>query len=80
MLTIESAPYCNRATLLLSTNVNQRRVCKGGVAPLVDTSGNVVVNDFDKAALLNAQFSSVFTDDDGNLPYMDKRTIRTLKY
>ena len=31
--------------------VNQRRVCKGGVAPLLDTSGNAAVNDRVKITL-----------------------------
>ena len=54
--------------------VNQRRVFKEGVAPLLDNLDEITVSNNKKAEILNAQFSSVFTEDDGTLPDIDKRT------
>ena len=45
--------------------VNKKLNGSNGVAPLRDADGNLVATDCDKAAVLNNQFCSVFTVDDG---------------
>ena len=75
-------PFNNREhTVLESGNspafykyVNSRRVHREGVAPLVDTQGNLAVTGVHKAEELNSQFSSVFTIDHGNLPDINQRS------
>ena len=54
--------------------VNSQRVCREGVAPLVDVRGYLPVNAAQKAEALNSQFPSVFTMDDGNLPDFSQRS------
>ena len=54
--------------------INQRRACKDGIAPLLNVNGELAVTDHDKADILNAQFTSVFTVDDGILPQVETRT------
>ena len=54
--------------------VNSQRVCREGVAPLVDVHGDFAVTASQKAEALNSQFSSVFTMDDGNLPDFSQRS------
>ena len=54
--------------------VNSQRVCREGVAPLVDVHGDLAVTASQKAEALNSQFSSVFTMDDGNLPDFSQRS------
>ena len=44
--------------------INQRRACKHGIAPLLDVNSELTVTDHDKADILNAQFTSIFTVDD----------------
>ena len=58
--------------------VNNRRVSKDGVSPLFNTDGELSVTEPEKASILNQQFSSVFIDDDRNLPAMDMRTTAEL--
>ncbi len=49
------------------------RTARSGVAPLKLVQRSVAVSDADKAAALQAQFSSVFTSDDRNLlPFADR--------
>jgi hypothetical protein len=48
--------------------VNSRLSCKSGVGVLRDNCENSIVNDKDKAELLNDYFCSVCTLDDGILP------------
>ncbi len=48
--------------------VNEKRTLRSGVAPLTGSDGSIAVSDGQKAAVLNDQFSSVFTADDGRLP------------
>ena len=45
--------------------VNKKLNGSNGVAPRRDADGNLVATDCDKAAVLNNQFCSVFTVDDG---------------
>ena len=54
--------------------VNSQRVCREGVAPLLDAHGDLAVTAAQKAEALNGQFSSVFTMDDGNLPDFTQRS------
>ena len=54
--------------------VNSQRVCREGVAPLVDVHGDLAVTAAQKAEALYSQFSSVFTMDDGNLPDFSQRS------
>ena len=54
--------------------INQRRACKHGIAPLLDANSELAVTDHDKADILNAQFTSIFTVDDGILPQVETRT------
>ena len=49
-------------------SVNSQRVCREGIAPLVDVHGDLAVTTAQKAEALNSQFPSMFTMDDGNLP------------
>ena len=49
--------------------VNSKTSYKSGVAPLKKPDGSLAYDDLDKANLLNEFFSSVFTKDDGNVPY-----------
>ena len=58
--------------------VNNRRVSKGGVSPLLNTDGELSVAEPDKANVLNQQFSSVFIYDDRNLPATNMRTSAEL--
>ncbi len=48
--------------------VNEQRTVRSGVAPLHCLNGTTVVKDSEKAAVLNEQFASVFTVDNGHLP------------
>ena len=48
--------------------VNKKLACKSGVGTLVDTDGNMITDDAQKANLLNQFFTSVCTTDDGCLP------------
>ena len=45
--------------------VNKKLNGSNGVAPLRDADGNLAVTDYDKATVLNNQFCSVFTADNG---------------
>ena len=58
--------------------VNNRRVSKDGVSPLLNTDGVLSVAEPDKPNILNQQFSSVCIDDDRNLPAMNMRTSAEL--
>ena len=58
--------------------VNNRRVSKDGVSPLFNTDGELSVTEPEKASILNQQLSSVFIDDDINLPAMNMRTTAEL--
>ena len=51
--------------------INQRRACKDVIAPLLNVNGELAVTDHDKADMLNAQFTSVFSVDDGILPQVE---------
>ena len=53
--------------------VNKKLSSKTGIAPLLDSSGNLTVSDSERANLLNEYFHSVFTIDDGNLPAFPRR-------
>ena len=46
--------------------------------PLLDVNSELAVTDHDKADILNAQFTSIFTVDDGILPQVETRTQRQL--
>ena len=48
--------------------INARLACKGRIPPLSKLDGSYAVSDLDKAELLQAQFKSVFTTDDGMHP------------
>ena len=54
--------------------INQRRACKHGIAPLLDVNSELAVTDHDKADILNAPFTSIFTVDDSILPQVETRT------
>ena len=54
--------------------INQRRTCKDGIGPLFDVNSELAVTDHDKADMLNAQFTSKFTVDDGILLQVETRT------
>ena len=59
-------------------HVNKRLSYKTGIAPLKDTSGNLVVNDADKAMLLNNYFVGVCTTDNDIIPgFIDYSTHNT---
>jgi hypothetical protein len=45
--------------------VNKKLNGSNGIAPLCGVDGNLAVTDYDKAALLNNYFCSVFTADNG---------------
>ena len=50
--------------------VNLRRIHRDGVAHLVNKHGNLATSNNEKAEVLNSQFSSVFTTDDGTAPIL----------
>ena len=58
--------------------VNNRRVRKDGVSPLLNTDRELPVTQHEKDSILNQQFSSVFIDYDRNLPAMNMRTSAEL--
>ena len=81
MLAIQQFVYNRKRTILESGDcaafykyVNSQRVCREGVAPLMDAHGDLAVTAAQKAEALNGQFSSVFTMDDGNLPDFTQRS------
>ena len=81
MLAIQQFVYNMERTILESGDcaafykyVNSQRVCREGVAPLMDAHGDLAVTAAQKAEALNGQFSSVFTMDDGNLPDFTQRS------
>ena len=53
--------------------VNRKLKTNNGIAPLTDTSGNIITSDIDKANLLNKYFQSVFTLDNDILPQFPLR-------
>ena len=63
-------------------HVNKRLSYKTGIAPLKDTNGNLVVNDEEKAVLLNNYFVGVCTTDNNIIPgfidYSAHNTATTL--
>jgi len=48
--------------------VNRNLKCKNDILPLKNDRGNIVVTDVEKAQLLNDNFGSVYTEDNGVLP------------
>ena len=50
------------------------------IPPLKRPDGSSAVTDVDKVNALNSQFSSVFTLDDGILPYFGDRTNERLHF
>lgn len=48
--------------------VNSKTSVRTGIPPLMNTTGAIISDDFEKAELLNTFFASVFTKDDGILP------------
>ena len=54
--------------------VNLRRIHREGVAPLVNSYGKLETGNNEKVKVLNSQFSSVFTTDDGTVPILTQRT------
>jgi len=54
--------------------INGKLTCHSGIGTLLNSAGDVVTNDEDKANLLNDYFSSVWTNDDGQLPAFCNRT------
>jgi len=58
--------------------VNGRLSCKSGVGPLKTGSGEVIVNDVEKAEVLNKYFTSVFTVDNGIFPDFGHRVDKNI--
>ena len=56
----------------LYNHINARLTHKSGIAPLIDSNGNIVTDDFMKADLLNDHFVNVSTHDNGILPTLKK--------
>ena len=54
--------------------VNLRRIHRDSVAPLVNKHDDLATSNNEKADVLNSQFSSVFTTDDGTVPFLTHRT------
>ena len=54
--------------------VNLRRIHREGVPPLVNSYGKLETGNNEKSEVLNSQFSSVFTTDDGTVPILTQRT------
>ena len=81
MLAIQQFVYNRESTILQSGDsaafyryVNERRVHKDGVAPLLNEQGEPAVSDREKTHILITQFTSVFTIDNGNLPDIEPHT------
>jgi len=53
--------------------VNRKLSCKSGIGPLKADSGKLVVDDTEKAEMLNNYFTGVSTVDDGILPHFARR-------
>ena len=52
--------------------INDRRVCRESIGPLVDPGGNLVSDEVGMATLLNNHFASVFTvENTDELPHLD---------
>ena len=54
--------------------MNLRRIHREGVAPLANKYGKLATSNNEKAEILNSQLSSVFTTDDGRVPFLTQRT------
>ena len=67
-INIESKVIESRNTGTFYKYVNQKLANKHSVGLLFDDSGRPVINDSEKASLLNDYFSTVNITDDGNLP------------
>ena len=67
-INIESKVIESRNTGTFYKYVNQKLATKHSVGLLFDESGRPVINDSEKASLLNDYFSSVNITDDGKLP------------
>ena len=71
----------DRENRMLQTNnlgvfykfVNNKLNNRSGIAPLKDAHGNLLMNDDEKAVLLNIYFHSAFTIDNGTLPNFPSR-------
>ena len=71
----------DRENRMLQTNnlgvfykfVNNKLRNRSGIAPLKDANGNLLMNDDEKANLLNSYFHSAFTIDNGTLPNFPSR-------
>ena len=55
--------------------VNHKLSSRSGIAPLKNVHGTIIINDDEKANLLNTYFHSVFTVDNGILPNFPTRFI-----
>lgn len=51
--------------------VNKKIKSKGSLSPLLDSEGNIVVYDLQKASILNSHFSSVFIHDNNVIPNLN---------
>ena len=78
---IQQFVYNRESTILQSGDsaafyryVNESRVHKDGVAPLLNEQGEPAVSDREKTHILITQFTSVFTIDNGNLPDIEPHT------
>ena len=58
--------------------INKRLTCKSGVAPLKADTGEMVTDDGFKANMLNDYFCTVFTHDDGSMPYFKRRVAENV--
>ena len=53
--------------------VNGKLGNTSGIAPLLDSAGNLLMSDYDKSNLINSYFQPVFTTDNGILPNFPSR-------
>jgi len=53
--------------------VNGKLSCKSGVGPLKTDCDQLILDDTEKAEILNNYFMSIFTADNGNLPDFGRR-------
>ena len=62
----------------LYNHINSRLTHKSSIAPLIDSSGSIVADDFKKVDLLNEHLVNIGTHDNGFLPTLKRSNLMLL--